>query len=893
MKTHFSRTVQKLCFVIAILTLWVGNAAAAIPLSADTYTIQANTTTGVTLQTQAATAGDWVRLELYVDFNGNTLIDGDDWLLTAEIIVDNAPPAGSHDNAFGDDTNSTDLAITSLFNPFGDAGGFLPAGAMIVKAVNSLGDWNSVQITSTSVSAAQSVSGTLYDQNSSPVPWAIIFCGDGDDEDISMTFTDGSGNFTLQIPTPGDYFLEGEKPGYISTQTQVTVSSGAGLTGQTVSIILADAQVTGTLTASGTGNPIAGVEIYGGTIENQESYTLSDETGSYTLPVTSGNLWRVGVYGIEGLGYYQVSVPTPPYQTYAMITPSATETNTVDFVARLATAWIEGTVYAENSDLPVNDVLFYANRINTTPELQYLSNGHYTASNGQVTVGLEAGDWRVGLCMNCHARHEEVDGVFKELVPPPEQEIGLGPGDHLDVTLRAYYADTAVEGRVFREDGETPAPEGVRVNAWSDNPQNEGQTLVGASINTSTETDYNGYYRLPLLGGTWTITAQMDEWNRQSSQESLILTTDGDNAVSEGETTTGVDLVLDLPINSEAAFNFAMLFSENAQYDPAIFPQTGPPYENGAIYWRMIGVADLTTSTSSPVALSSTVTGLYNLTSRGVVGTWDNFYSAVFMTTNSFPAPSPTWEDIDYTFTVDNTTRSWQIPAGDLQQLAIPQDVIITGDPLQPTVSWSTVDYADHYQIWIMSLDGGLPDQLLFRSAPQAGNTFTYTGDILAQGTSYAIRVIANQKHPWADTDTEYSNTILNRSVYITGHTVPTGAAGSISGQVTTDVTGLTTAVIGALVTVTGTGLTATTDASGNFTIADVPVGTYELTVGMTGFGTAEIDSVSVASDQDTGIATTEMSVSGSCSLPGDANQDGRIGLEDIIYDLQILSGDR
>ncbi|MFH1320223.1 MAG: hypothetical protein ABII90_06160 [Bacteroidota bacterium] len=548
MKKIRNKKILFFVMLLSALLIWTNDASATISLTVDPASAPADTTTGFTFQTQAAEPGGSVQFEFYGDYNSNGIIDGDEWPIFKIVLGDNVTD-GDFEPLTGD-LNESSPDITTIFNPFGEIGGFLPAGYAIMRVQNSLGESATVQFYITPVLAPLSVTGTVYEQGTTtPVPYSVVFFADAPtgDQTVSITFADSDGNYVLQIPSPGDYEISGEKYGYITIFSILTVPP-EGVENHSIYLIPADAQITGTITEYGTGLSLWGVEIEADTIDGKESWTTSDIDGNYTLHVLSGIEWRVRAD--DAPGYFDVKIPSNDFEDDIIITPTVTGPNIVNFIAYKETAWIEGTVLDEYGTQVVEGILLYANRINTAdPALEKLRTGHYTDETGQVTVGVMPGDWRVGLCMNCHEYNVKIGGEEKELVPPAEVDlIGLTIDEYRPVTLQTYYADGAIEGRVYLSDGVTPAPSEVRVNAWTDTALNgPGQTPVGHYIHTSTETDVDGYYRLPLLGGTWTVRAEMYDWNLQSDTQLVTLFTDGNDVIDQpGEVMTGIDLILNL-----------------------------------------------------------------------------------------------------------------------------------------------------------------------------------------------------------------------------------------------------------------------------------------------------------------------------------------------------------
>jgi len=117
-------------------------------------------------------------------------------------------------------------------------------------------------------------------------------------------------------------------------------------------------------------------------------------------------------------------------------------------------------------------------------------------------------------------------------------------------------------------------------------------------------------------------------------------------------------------------------------------------------------------------------------------------------------------------------------------------------------------------------------------------------------------------------------------------------AVGNISGRVTTSVTGQLTSIFGATVTIVETGQSTTSDDNGDYIFSNVLVGTYTIRVEKDGFETIPSVNVQVQSGQTTSIPGGEMTfaLEGE-EFPCDVNEDGKIGLEEAIYVLQIMAG--
>jgi hypothetical protein len=113
-----------------------------------------------------------------------------------------------------------------------------------------------------------------------------------------------------------------------------------------------------------------------------------------------------------------------------------------------------------------------------------------------------------------------------------------------------------------------------------------------------------------------------------------------------------------------------------------------------------------------------------------------------------------------------------------------------------------------------------------------------------------------------------------------------------ISGRVLVDFAGYNDlGVKNATISLMGTNYSTTSDANGNFTLASIPSGNYTLIVTAPNMNTLT-QQISF-SGQNLSVTLPKMVVSSAAYLKGDVNDDNRVGLDDVIYILQILSGAR
>ncbi len=119
---------------------------------------------------------------------------------------------------------------------------------------------------------------------------------------------------------------------------------------------------------------------------------------------------------------------------------------------------------------------------------------------------------------------------------------------------------------------------------------------------------------------------------------------------------------------------------------------------------------------------------------------------------------------------------------------------------------------------------------------------------------------------------------------------------GNLTGKVTTKnpIVGYIAGVQNAAVTMTGSSgalFTASTDQAGNFVLENIPVDVYTLIVEASGFKSFILHDIDVSFDAASLNLDSQLTLD--MSKTGDATGDGKLGLEDAIYILQVLSNIR
>jgi hypothetical protein len=202
--------------------------------------------------------------------------------------------AGIHQSLFVEDATTADIDL-----PEGDYEIFVNApglnlgdgdiaGAGVTSGVLTVDGSETISIT---VPDLNTVSGTLTDDNTDPVPNAFVEISDPATGIFIGTTTDVNGDWSVSMPD-GDFQVNAFSPGVIIEPRSLTVDGNetVNFTGDTT-----DQSITGTITDD-EGDPVAnafvvGQQLGGGTVTVQ-----ADANGDFTLPVEDGT-WEVSAQG--------------------------------------------------------------------------------------------------------------------------------------------------------------------------------------------------------------------------------------------------------------------------------------------------------------------------------------------------------------------------------------------------------------------------------------------------------------------------------------------------------------------------------------------------------------------------------------------------------------------
>jgi thermitase len=205
------------------------------------------------------------------------------------------------------------------------------------------------------VTANGGITGTVTDAGSgSPIAGATVTDG------TRTTTTDASGEYIIAGVPPATYQVTASKAGYESSSLTVTVSEGnTAATDLSLTRIIVPGTITGRVSDAGSGSPIAGATVTDGT-----RTTTTDASGEYTIA------------GVPP-GTYQVTASKEGYES-SSLTATVSEGNTAPADLALTRIVVPGTITGSITDAgsgsPIAGATVTANSRTTTTD----ASGEYT-----------------------------------------------------------------------------------------------------------------------------------------------------------------------------------------------------------------------------------------------------------------------------------------------------------------------------------------------------------------------------------------------------------------------------------------------------------------------------------------------------------------------------------
>lgn len=261
-----------------------------------------NTYSGfITLNITGLTNGESVKVQTYLDLNGNGVVDANEPLVDVFNIADGgaAVIGGITNVSVPYDSNSATGAITTALS-------FAPSlesvvGQKIYRLIsNPPGAFAPVTavLNVTNATTGQYASGTVYSNDGvTPLPNAVVVALSAANQNyFSGTIADGSGHYILAL-NPGSYFILTALPGYYTDQnllSEVTLTNGM-LATNNLSLTNGTVAVSGSVYDAGNSNVLGGIFLQA---QSQSLFEVvfTDTNGNYIFYGTS-NDWKIKIAG--------------------------------------------------------------------------------------------------------------------------------------------------------------------------------------------------------------------------------------------------------------------------------------------------------------------------------------------------------------------------------------------------------------------------------------------------------------------------------------------------------------------------------------------------------------------------------------------------------------------
>ncbi len=291
--------------ILAALAIVIGlNGSPCSAQVAVTVTPSAtsNTYSGfITLNITGLTTGQQVKVQTYLDLNGNGVVDANDPLVDVFSIADGGVTliGGVTNISAPYDTNPAAGTITTALS-------FAPSlesmvGQKIYRVIsNPPGAFTPVTavLTVTNAATGQSVSGMVYSNGVTPLPNAVVVALSAANQNyFSGTIADNSGHYFLTL-APGSYVLLATMPGFYADQgfaAEVTLTNGMSATNDLV-LTNGTVAISGSVFDAVSSNALGGVFLQAQCQISQHHQLFeigfTDTNGNYTFGVTSNN-WKI------------------------------------------------------------------------------------------------------------------------------------------------------------------------------------------------------------------------------------------------------------------------------------------------------------------------------------------------------------------------------------------------------------------------------------------------------------------------------------------------------------------------------------------------------------------------------------------------------------------------
>ncbi len=288
------KPLVRICVVAALALLsFAPDARAAITLTLGQSSISNYFTGSVSVTVTGLTNGESVFLERFVDVNNSGTVDAGDLLVCRVVLTDGvAPSIGGvrNVNVPGDDDGTANGTIQAKVN-FPDTTGFDHfVGNYLMRVTSTtrgLSDTKTFAITNTPF--AQTVSGSVSGGANCAV--ALLASVAGDKQLVVGTYTDASGNYSLNAPV-GSYTVVAAKSGTVfnfATAPNITLLASTTLNNVNTSLSGATRTITGKVADASTSGGLPAVLLRFESTDNMFTVAYTDTNGNFTASVAAGS----------------------------------------------------------------------------------------------------------------------------------------------------------------------------------------------------------------------------------------------------------------------------------------------------------------------------------------------------------------------------------------------------------------------------------------------------------------------------------------------------------------------------------------------------------------------------------------------------------------------------
>jgi PKD repeat protein len=491
----------------------------------------------VSLTVGGLPTGGVVILSLTFDADNSGTVNGDEWPMVVEGVAD----GGTAGENFTADSSTVAGTLATTFGA-SPRWGMLAPGPYIVRAEVPGGLFSLGTFTVTAATGSQQISGYVASgsEGGTPIGNALVVFTTGSDPEriVSFALTNDTGNYTLQIsdslPVSGKLSAIKGAGGFLqSPATVVEVETTSSLDIPLV-LLPSDATVIGRVLSYDDGRPVFGARVRGSSAQGHAAEAVTDSKGDFVLAALGaappGLSWTLETDVPPGY-FAAVEATSGLFLPQASLVLSPGGSSHLGFWAFPDTAWLKGQFKDEtNLHTIAGAGLFVSRDANELDPVQRnLRTDGTSDANGLAIIGLNPGSWWAiaetpGKLM--------VNGVPRDLVPQAAVAVAdLGRDETRVMTFNPYYADGIIEGHVFNADG--TRAENIVVSAETNDAKNGVDKSSVGALYSEVKTDADGYFRIPVLGGTWTVRAtDYDKGTGTFSKEKIIdVITNGDEII--------------------------------------------------------------------------------------------------------------------------------------------------------------------------------------------------------------------------------------------------------------------------------------------------------------------------------------------------------------------------